>query len=490
MARRDDQWVRELYRAHWGPMVRLASLLLGSPVAAPDLVQAALVAVHQRRAHFEGIEQAEVYLRVAVVNRTRTGTRSLGGQTGRSEVLALVEALPQRAREVLVLRHHLGLADPDIAATLGISRSAVSSHAHRGLMAVAGGLRLGAAADVGPGEEEDFLGDPELAEKTGEAIRAALAERAEAVEVPDRLGDVVAEAARADRASGGGPGRFRWLLGAALVALLVGLLLPVLVPRFSLLGGGPQTPPTPTATPVLSPHSPPSLPTLQRDLPIYYVGADHLLYREFRDLPTQVDRLSTAVGAVLNVAPLDPAYSSLWAGGQVNSATVVGSRIIVDISASSFATFTSRQVAAAAINQVVYTAIGAVGDPTGERTVQILIDGSPNLPVIGTPVSDFTQSGTAPLGLLWILTPESGPPQAAGEITMRGYQQSVLTDATIRWEVLDVDENVVREGTVAATGNENGWRYWVAAVILPVGDYELRVWTNQAPVQTRHFSVA
>ncbi|MBO1031782.1 GerMN domain-containing protein [Tessaracoccus sp. SD287] len=327
-----------------------------------------------------------------------------------------------------------------------------------------------------------------LEDEAASTIRRVLNQRANAVEPPERLAELLTAANRTE-ARGPRRRRFRWVLSAAVAALLVGLALPVLVPQLSLLGR-PEVPmSSTTANQTVSSNAPPSLPTMQRDLPIYYVGADRRLYREFRDLPTQDDRLATAVGAVLNVAPQDSSYSSLWAGGQVNSATVTGSRIVIDISAPAFATFTTRAVAEAAINQVVYTAIGTIGDQTGERTVQILIDGSPNLPVIGAPAADFRKNGTAPLGLLWILTPEPVVPVAPGEVRIRGYQQVVLADTTIAWQVLDAEEKVVRQGTVAATGNEAGWRSFLATVVLPPGEYELRVRSAQAPEQRRHFTV-
>ena len=334
-------------------------------------------------------------------------------------------------------------------------------------------------------DEKDLL---PLEDEAATTIRRVLRERAESVDPPERLAELLVAA---NRTAARSPRRrrFRWMLLAAVAALLVGLALPVLVPQLSLLGRVDTSMPSPTVSQTVSSNAPPSLPTMQRDLPIYYVGADRRLYREFRDLPTQDDRLATAVGAVLNVAPQDSSYSSLWAGGQVNSATVTGSRIVVDISAPAFATFTTRAAAEVAINQIVYTAIGTVGDQAGERTVQILVDGSPNLPVIGAPAADFTKNGTTPLGLLWILTPEPGTPVPAGEVTIRGYQQVVLVDTTITWQVLDAEESVIRQGTVAATGNEAGWRSWAAAVMLPAGEYELRIRSAEAPEQRRHFTV-
>src|SRR6266700_1894979 len=55
----------------------------------------------------------------------------------RREALEAVASLPRRAREVLVLRYYLGLADHEIAAALGVSRGTVSSTASRALAALA-----------------------------------------------------------------------------------------------------------------------------------------------------------------------------------------------------------------------------------------------------------------------------------------------------------------------------------------------------------------
>lgn len=327
-----------------------------------------------------------------------------------------------------------------------------------------------------------------LEDHTAGQIRSALRSHAETVEPSNRVDEVVA---RASRLGGGGRrGRnLRWLVLAAVTALLVGLALPVLVPQFSLLGRGNARTAAPTVTTTANPGASPSLPTLQRNLPIYYVGADRRLYREFRDLPTQEDRLVTAVAAVLNVAPLDPSYGSLWAGGQVNSAEVVGTRIIVDISASAFQTFTSRQSAATAINQVVYTAIGAVGDAADKRSVQILMDGSPNLPVIGAPKADFTRDGLRPLGLVWLSSPQAGAELPAGEVTFSGLQQTTVDNATLNWQVLGDDGKVVRDGTVMATGNDAGWRSWRVTAVLAPGRYELRLWASGVSIQRRAFTV-
>jgi RNA polymerase sigma factor (sigma-70 family) len=47
--------------------------------------------------------------------------------------MAALRRLPERQREVLVLRYYLDLSEAGIADALGISRGAVKSHASRGI---------------------------------------------------------------------------------------------------------------------------------------------------------------------------------------------------------------------------------------------------------------------------------------------------------------------------------------------------------------------
>jgi len=157
---RDDSWLRDFYTSRWTPMVRLATLMLGSSDQAEEIVQDAMVAVHQRRTQFETDGHAAAYLRTAVVNRCRSAHRHrdvvqryrpeettppgpeelTGRHETHDEVLRALRTLPQRQQEVLVLRYYSEATEAEIAETLGISRGAVKSHAHRGVQALRAAL--------------------------------------------------------------------------------------------------------------------------------------------------------------------------------------------------------------------------------------------------------------------------------------------------------------------------------------------------------------
>ena len=146
-----DTALEELYAEHYRGLVRLAVLLLRDQGLAEDVVQDSFVAMHGRW-HRIDPAKAHAYLRQTVVNRCRSALRhrtvvarhqpdpipdgapadeSVLRAVGRSAVLDALAELPTRQREVLVLRFYLDLSEADIAATLGISRGAVKSHASR-----------------------------------------------------------------------------------------------------------------------------------------------------------------------------------------------------------------------------------------------------------------------------------------------------------------------------------------------------------------------
>ncbi|HEU5269000.1 MAG TPA: SigE family RNA polymerase sigma factor [Jatrophihabitans sp.] len=155
-----DQAVERLYREHRLQLVRLAYLLVGDRESAEDIAQDAFAGLHRHWQRLRSPDAAAGYLRTATVNgarsmlrRRRTTRRfpqpdesALTTESAEAtsllsaehaEVLAALRRLPDRQREVLLLRYWSELGEAEIARTLGISVGAVKSNASRGRAALA-----------------------------------------------------------------------------------------------------------------------------------------------------------------------------------------------------------------------------------------------------------------------------------------------------------------------------------------------------------------
>jgi RNA polymerase sigma factor (sigma-70 family) len=160
--------VSALYAGHALGLTRLAQVMLGDRAAAEDVVHDAFCGLCRRWGDLTDPRKAPAYLRSSVLNGCRSvlrrqargapipalsaelfSTEALTGAEGsstgggadapllasedRRAVLAALRRLPERQREVLVLRYYLELSDAEIARTMGIGESTVRSAAHRGL---------------------------------------------------------------------------------------------------------------------------------------------------------------------------------------------------------------------------------------------------------------------------------------------------------------------------------------------------------------------
>lgn len=138
----------------------LAMTLLHDSAAAHDVVSDVFEAMLRLEPKLSDEDAALVYARAAVVNRSRsvlrrratavrylTRHRPLAVAPAADEavllaadhqlVLRLLDRLPRRQREAMVLRYFADLGDAEIASTLGISTSTVRSNISRGLAALA-----------------------------------------------------------------------------------------------------------------------------------------------------------------------------------------------------------------------------------------------------------------------------------------------------------------------------------------------------------------
>ena len=152
-----DEAVQVLYGTHWHQLVRFATLLTGDASVAEELVQDAFVSLHRRWSSLVDPAAAHGYLRTTVINNARSVLRHRGVEeryrqpgppepsgpeeravqsTEDARVLAALRSLSRRQQEVLVLRYYADLSEQESAETLGMSRGAVKSHAHRGIAAL------------------------------------------------------------------------------------------------------------------------------------------------------------------------------------------------------------------------------------------------------------------------------------------------------------------------------------------------------------------
>jgi len=154
-----------LYETQWARLVRLVWFLLRDQQAAEDVAQDAYIATYRNWDRLRDEEAAVAYLRRCAVNGARSVLRHLivvrreteaeasradaaGRLTSPSsdeaalnrldgdQLMAALATLPNRQREVIVLRYYSDMSEAQIAEALDISAGSVKTHAYRGLRAL------------------------------------------------------------------------------------------------------------------------------------------------------------------------------------------------------------------------------------------------------------------------------------------------------------------------------------------------------------------
>lgn len=152
-----DTALAVLHAAHYRRLVRTSMLLVRDLAMAEEVVQDAYVGLYTRWSRLRDPDAAVGYLRQAVINGSRSALRRrgtaqraepvlravpdispdpAGDVSARRDVISALAALPERQREVLVLRYYGDLSEAEIAEALGVSRGAVKSYASRGAAAL------------------------------------------------------------------------------------------------------------------------------------------------------------------------------------------------------------------------------------------------------------------------------------------------------------------------------------------------------------------
>lgn len=391
-------------------------------------------------------------------------------------------------------------------------------------------------ADGGRDEERDILDS-----RTAERLRRALGAEASTV---TPAGDGLA---RIRTRTAGGSRRPAWLVpvaaGVAAVLVAGGVTLAALDDGSGVPVAAQTTTTTPTPTPTTAMLAPPSidpneLPTTtvpagtepttpgepdpgsrQVALPVYYVGSQpaadsaseprFVLFREFHraDVAADVDAgemVELAVAEMFLNAPLDPDYGGLWpASASIRDAAVEDSTGVITLDLSDVALTDVRgvdtrilpQAAAAAVQQLVYTATAAAayaGATNEHLSVEIHVDGEPVTRFLGTDAVEPLSRDASARATIWILSVEEGAMLTA-PVVVTG-EANLFEGGPASWELRRGDE-VVAEG-LTSTGQCCAWLPFEFE--LPVsapGTYTIEVYDaggigrEQAPYDSRTFTI-
>ncbi|WP_432504287.1 Gmad2 immunoglobulin-like domain-containing protein [Kineococcus arenarius] len=222
-------------------------------------------------------------------------------------------------------------------------------------------------------------------------------------------------------------------------------------------------------------------------VPAYYAGRTGMegglevaLYREFHDVPSAGDPVTTALREALQ-PPRDPDYSVPWPEGtQVLGVERVQDLVTVDLSAEAATAppGADEDLAQAAVQQVVHTVTAADPSVAG---VQLLIDGSrvPDLWGLGAHAGEALARAQASevLGPVWVLEPVQGA-EVTSPVTLSG--EATVFEATVGWDVTDASGAVVAEGFATATEGAPGRGTWSAQVDLEPGEHVVRAFSVSA----------
>ncbi|PZS34376.1 MAG: SigE family RNA polymerase sigma factor [Pseudonocardiales bacterium] len=151
------QALTDIFQQHRVGMLRLARLLVDDQQSAEDVVQDAFAGFYRAYAGLIDPAKAQTYLRSAVLNNARSALRRRRTArayipphdvTARSAesmamldlehqaVVNAIHELPDRQREVLVLRYYEDLSEAEITELTGLARGTVKSTASRALDAL------------------------------------------------------------------------------------------------------------------------------------------------------------------------------------------------------------------------------------------------------------------------------------------------------------------------------------------------------------------
>lgn len=191
-------------------------------------------------------------------------------------------------------------------------------------------------------------------------------------------------------------------------------------------------------------------------VPVYFAGPSPrrlALFREFQRA-TSDDPVSEAITLAVSGTPVDPDYRSLWPRGVTARAAAYDvDTLEVDLRSSSplrkRPAGMNKWQARQAIEQVVYTAQGALGQ--GRVPVQLLLNGKHSDQILGVPTAEPLANGSPLLVLnhVNVTSPEQGATVSGKRLRAAGVANSF--EANVLWRIRR-GNTVVKRGFATADG--------------------------------------
>ena len=252
-------------------------------------------------------------------------------------------------------------------------------------------------------------------------------------------------------------------------------------------------------------QSPAPLPSVEMEslnttahIPVYWLAENDgtvSLYREFVRVKEAADPIADSVRYMLSQKPSDPRYFSAWRPSSSVGASIGPDNVItLDLSAKAFGSDVDEGLAERSIAQLVFTATAAASNAgiltEGlEPTVRILVDGETGYEAFDhiSLDHDFGRDTTlaAPL---WIIDPQFGTTQKAGQVTFNGvsamFSGGEFWEITRRTESGDED-TVVASGALHTGGDALGHNEFSFSYVLAPGEYTFTAWGVDAQTGSR-----
>ena len=196
-----------------------------------------------------------------------------------------------------------------------------------------------------------------------------------------------------------------------------------------------------------------------------------VLGREPREVPDE-PTMAGVVEAMI-AGPEDPDYGAVWnPATTVNSVTVAGGVITVDLSADARTANVGSALAGLMVEQLVWTVTDAAKDPS--LAVQLTIDGAPAGELWGAIVWDTPVTRGDPMANRLLVGIDNLAEGATVTSPVVVSGEANVFEATLLWKVLDANGAEVQSG-FATSAEGQTFAPYAFEVTLPAGTYTVVV---------------